>query len=166
MSSDQEGSETSTRSEPVKAGEIKLEVVVIPVSDVDRAKQFYESLGWRLDADLAVDDSYRVVQLTPPGSACSIIFGVGLSAAQPGSFEGLQLSVYDIEDVRADLIARGVDVSETFHDVTGVFHHAGAQERVSGAAPEHASYGSFAAFSDPDGNGWVLQEITTRLPGR
>jgi len=166
MSSDQAGSETSTRSEPVKAGEIKLEVVVIPVSDVDRAKQFYESLGWRLDADLAVDDSYRVVQLTPPGSACSIIFGVGLSAAQPGSFEGLQLSVYDIEDVRADLIARGVDVSETFHDVTGVFHHAGAQERVSGAAPEHASYGSFAAFSDPDGNGWVLQEITTRLPGR
>ena len=166
MSSDQAGSETSTRSEPVKAGEIKLEVVVIPGSDVDRAKQFYESLGWRLDADLAVDDSYRVVQLTPPGSACSIIFGVGLSAAQPGSFEGLQLSVYDIEDVRADLIARGVDVSETFHDVTGVFHHAGAQERVSGAAPEHASYGSFAAFSDPDGNGWVLQEITTRLPGR
>ena len=166
MSSDQAGSETSTRSEPVKAGEIKLEVVVIPVSDVDRAKQFYESLGWRLDADLAVDDSYRVVQLTPPGSACSIIFGAGLSAAQPGSFEGLQLSVYDIEDVRADLIARGVDVSETFHDVTGVFHHAGAQERVSGAAPEHASYGSFAAFSDPDGNGWLLQEIKKRLPGR
>ena len=99
--------------------------MIIPVSDVDRAKQFYESLGWRLDADLAVDDGYRVVQLTPPGSACSIIFGVGLTAAQPGSFEGLQLTVYDIEPRRADLIARGVDVSETFHDTTGVFHHAG-----------------------------------------
>jgi catechol 2,3-dioxygenase-like lactoylglutathione lyase family enzyme len=159
-------SETTTDSAPVKAGELKLEVVVIPVSDVDRAKQFYESLGWRLDADLAVDDGYRVVQLTPPGSACSIIFGTGLTAAQPGSFEGLQLTVSDIDETRADLTARGVEVSETFHDVTGVFHHAGAQGRESGAAPEHASYGSFAAFSDPDGNGWLLQEITTRLPGR
>jgi catechol 2,3-dioxygenase-like lactoylglutathione lyase family enzyme len=159
-------SETTTDGAPVKAGELKLEVVVIPVSDVDRAKQFYESLGWRLDADLAVDDGYRVVQLTPPGSACSIIFGTGLTAAQPGSFEGLQLTVSDIDGTRADLTARGVDVSETFHDVTGVFHHAGAQGRARGAAPEHASYGSFAAFSDPDGNGWLLQEITTRLPGR
>jgi catechol 2,3-dioxygenase-like lactoylglutathione lyase family enzyme len=161
-----EMSESTAGSAPVKAGELKLEVVVIPVSDVDRAKQFYEALGWRLDADLALDDGYRVVQLTPPGSACSIIFGTGLTAAQPGSFEGLQLTVLDIDEARADLTARGVDVSETFHDVTGVFHHAGTQGRVSGAAPEHASYGSFAAFSDPDGNGWLLQEIKTRLPGR
>jgi catechol 2,3-dioxygenase-like lactoylglutathione lyase family enzyme len=159
-------SETTTGSAPVKPGEVKLEVVVIPVSDVDRAKQFYESLGWRLDADLAVDDGYRVVQMTPPGSACSIIFGTGVTAAQPGSFEGLQLTVYDIDDARTDLIARGVQVSDTFHDTTGLFHHAGAQGRVSGAAPEHASYGSFAAFNDPDGNGWLLQEIKTRLPGR
>jgi catechol 2,3-dioxygenase-like lactoylglutathione lyase family enzyme len=166
MSSDHASGEPSTASAPVKPGEVKLEVVVIPVSDVDLAKEFYQSLGWRLDADLAIDDSYRVVQLTPPGSACSIIFGTGLTAARPGSFEGLQLSVYDIDDARADLIARGVDVSETFHDTTGVFHHAGTQGRVSGPAPEHASYGSFAAFSDPDGNGWLLQQITTRLPGR
>jgi catechol 2,3-dioxygenase-like lactoylglutathione lyase family enzyme len=166
MSSDDASSETTASSAPLTAGEIKLEVVVIPVSDVDRAKQFYESLGWRLDADLAVDDGYRVVQLTPPGSACSIIFGTGLTGAQPGSFEGLQLTVYDIDVARADLIARGVDVSETFHDTTGVFHHAGTQERVSGAAPDHASYGSFAAFNDPDGNGWILQEIRIRLPGR
>jgi catechol 2,3-dioxygenase-like lactoylglutathione lyase family enzyme len=166
MSSDHANSEASTASPPVKAGELRLEVVVIPVSDVDRSKQFYESLGWRLDADLAIDDGYRVVQLTPPGSGCSIIFGTGVTAAQPGSFEGLQLSVYDIDATRADLIARGVDVGDTFHDTTGVFHHAGSDGRVSGPAPEHATYGSFASFSDPDGNGWLLQEITTRLPGR
>jgi catechol 2,3-dioxygenase-like lactoylglutathione lyase family enzyme len=153
-------------SPPVNAGELRLEVVVVPVSDVDRAKGFYETLGWRLDADLAIDDGYRVVQLTPPGSACSIIFGTGVTAAPPGSSEGLQLTVYDIDDARADLIRRGVDVSETFHDVTGVFHHTGTVGRLSGAAPEHADYGSFAAFSDPDGNGWLLQEIKTRLPGR
>jgi catechol 2,3-dioxygenase-like lactoylglutathione lyase family enzyme len=166
MSSVHESSESATGSPPVKAGEARLEVVVVPVSDVDRAKRFYETLGWRLDADLAVDDGYRVVQLTPPGSGCSIIFGKGVTSAPPGSFEGLQLSVYDIDEARADLIARGVDVSETFHDGTGVFHHAGTEGRVSGPAPEHADYGSFAAFSDPDGNGWLLQEIKTRLPGR
>ncbi len=162
MSSAQE----SGASAPVNAGELKLEVVVVPVSDVDRAKAFYASLGWRLDADLAVDDGYRVVQLTPPGSACSIIFGKGVTSATPGSFEGLQLSVSDIDASRADLIARGVKVSEIFHDVTGIFHHAGTGGRQSGPAPEHASYGSFASFSDPDGNGWLLQEIKTRLPGR
>ena len=156
----------STPSPPVKAGETRLEVVVVPVSDVERAKQFYESLGWRLDADLAVNEDYRVVQLTPPGSGCSIIFGTGVTSAAPGSSEGLQLSVYDIDQARADLIERGVDVSELFHDTTGIFHHAGTQGRVSGPAPEHADYGSFAAFSDPDGNGWLLQEIKTRLPGR
>jgi catechol 2,3-dioxygenase-like lactoylglutathione lyase family enzyme len=153
-------------SPPVAAGEMRLEVVVVPVSDVDRAKRFYESLGWRLDADIAVDDGYRVVQLTPPGSGCSIIFGTGVTSAPPGSFEGLQLSVYDIDAVRADLVARGVDVSEPFHDATGIFHHAGTEARVDGPAPGHADYGSFVAFSDPDGNGWLLQEIKTRLPGR
>jgi hypothetical protein len=113
-----------------------------------------------------VDDGYRVVQLTPPGSGCSIIFGKGVTSAAPGSAEGLQLSVYDIDEARGDLIGRGVDVSEPFHDTTGIFHHAGAEGRLSGPAPGHADYGSFAAFSDPDGNGWLLQEIKTRLPGR
>jgi catechol 2,3-dioxygenase-like lactoylglutathione lyase family enzyme len=108
---------------------------VVPVSDVDRAKRFYKGLGWRLDADLAVDDGYRVVQLTPPGSACSIIFGEGVTSAPPGSFEGLQLSVYDIDAARADLIGRGVEVSEPFHDATGIFHHAGGEGRVGGPAP-------------------------------
>jgi catechol 2,3-dioxygenase-like lactoylglutathione lyase family enzyme len=166
MSSVHVSSESATGSPPVKAGEVKLEVVVVPVSDVDRARRFYETLGWRLDADFTVDDGYRVVQLTPPGSACSIIFGDGVTSAPPGSTEGLQLSVYDIDEARADLVGRGVDVSDVFHDVTGVFHHAGTEGRVTGAAPEHTDYGSFAAFSDPDGNGWLLQEIKTRLPGR
>ena len=153
-------------SPPVMAGEVRLEVVVVSVSDVDRAKSFYETLGWRLDADLAVDDGYRVVQLTPPGSACSIIFGEGVTSAPPGSSEGLQLTVYDIDEARADLIGCGVDVSELFHEVTGVLQHAGTEGRLSGPAPGHTDYGSFAAFSDPDGNGWLLQEIKTRLPGR
>jgi catechol 2,3-dioxygenase-like lactoylglutathione lyase family enzyme len=166
MSSADMSSASAAGTPPVKAGDVKLEVVVVPVSDVDRAKRFYRRLGWRLDADLAVDDGYRVVQLTPPGSACSIIFGEGVTSAPPGSSEGLQLTVYDVDEARADLIGRGVDVSEPFHDVTGVFHHAGTGGRVSGPAPAHADYGSFAAFSDPDGNGWLLQEIKTRLPGR
>ena len=166
MSGTDNSSESSPGTPPVRAGEVKLEVVLLPVSDVDRAKRFYESLGWRLDADLAVDDGYRVVQLTPPGSACSIIFGEGVTSAPPGSSEGLQLTVYDIDEARADLIGRGVDVSEIFHDATGIFHHAGTEGRVSGAAPDHADYGSLAAFNDPDGNGWLLQEIKTRLPGR
>jgi predicted enzyme related to lactoylglutathione lyase len=153
-------------SDPVQAGEFKLEVVVIPVSDVDGAKGFYESLGWRLDADLTKDEGYRVVQLTPPGSGCCIIFGTGLTKAPVGSYEGLQLSVSDIDQARADLVEHGADVSEVFHDATGVFHHAGTEGRVDGPAPEHATYGSFAAFSEPDGNGWLLQEIKTRLPGR
>ncbi len=151
---------------PVNAGEVKLEVVVLPVSDVDRAKGFYEGLGWRLDADLTVEDGYRVVQLTPPGSACSIIFGEGVTSAAPGSVEGLQLTVRDIDAARTDLIAHGAEVGEVFHDTTGIFHHAGTEGRVSGPAPDHADYGSLAAFSDPDGNGWLLQEIRTRLPGR
>src|SRR6478752_6494279 len=145
---------------------MRLEVVVLSVSDVDRAKGFYEGLGWRLDADLAVEDGYRVVQLTPPGSGCSIIFGEGVAAASPGSTQGLQLSVYDIDAAREELVGRGVDVSEVFHDAAGIFHHAGVAGRADGPAPEHADYGSFVAFSDPDGNGWLLQEIKTRLPGR
>ena len=157
--------ETAKASPPVKPDEMRLEVVVLPVSDVDREKNFYEGLGWRLDADL-VEDGYRVVQPTPPGSGCSIIFGTGVTSAQPGSSEGLQLSVYDIEEARAGLIAHGVDVPAPFHDVPGIFHHAGTKGRLDGTAPERADYGSFASFSDPDGNGWVLQEIKTRLPGR
>jgi catechol 2,3-dioxygenase-like lactoylglutathione lyase family enzyme len=166
MSSVQAGSGRAGGSPPVEPGEARLEVVVVPVSDVDRAKDFYESLGWRLDADLAVEDGYRVVQLTPPGSLCSIIIGEGVTNAMPGSFEGLQLTVYDIDAARADLVERGVDVSEPFHDATGIFHHAGADGRLGGAARDHADYGSFVSFSDPDGNGWLMQEIKTRLPGR
>jgi catechol 2,3-dioxygenase-like lactoylglutathione lyase family enzyme len=146
--------------------DMRLEVVVVPVSDVDRAKAFYEGLGWRLDADVPGDGGFRVVQLTPPGSACSIIFGAEVTAAAPGSAEGLHLVVSDIEAARAELSEHGVEVSEIFHDTGGVFHHAGTAERAPGPAPDRQSYGSFVSFSDPDGNGWFVQEITTRLPGR
>jgi len=146
--------------------EMKLEVVVVPVSDVDRAKQFYESLGWRLDADFATGADFRVVQLTPPGSECSIIIGTGVTTATPGSTQDLQLTVFDVEAARAELVERGVDVSEPFHDVDGIFHHAGTEGRVPGPDPKRTDYGSFASFSDPDGNGWLLQEIKIRLPGR
>jgi catechol 2,3-dioxygenase-like lactoylglutathione lyase family enzyme len=146
--------------------DMKLEVVVVPVADVDRAKDFYTALGWREDADYAAGDDFRVVQLTPPGSACSIIFGTGITSATPGSADGLQLTVTDIDAARAELADRGAKVSEVFHDSGGVFHHAGTVDRVPGPAQDHQSYGSFASFSDPDGNGWMLQEITTRLPGR
>jgi predicted enzyme related to lactoylglutathione lyase len=166
MSSVDVSSDSKAGTPPVEPGEMRLEVMVLPVSDVDRAKRFYEGLGWKVDAEFSGDGGYRLMQLTPPGSGCSIIFGEGVTSAAPGSCEGLHLAVYDIEAAREDLIARGVEVSETFHDVTGVFHHAGTEGRVSGPAPEHADYGSFASFSDPDGNGWVLQEIKTRLPGR
>ncbi len=145
---------------------MKLEVVVLPVSDVHRAKAFYAGLGWREDADFTVDEGYRVVQFTPPGSAASVIFGSGLTTAQPGSTQGLQLTVYDIDQARAALIAGGADVSELWHDETGVFHHAGTAGRVPGPHPERADYSTFASFSDPDGNGWILQEIKKRLPGR
>jgi len=146
--------------------DLKLEVVVLPVSDVDRAKSFYERLGWRLDADFATSEEFRVVQLTPPGSQASVIFGTGITAAAPGSVEGLQLAASDIEATREELVGHGAEVSEVFHDVGGVFHHAGTEGRVPGPAPGHTDYGSFASFSDPDGNGWILQEIRTRLPGR
>jgi catechol 2,3-dioxygenase-like lactoylglutathione lyase family enzyme len=145
---------------------MKLEVVVIPVADVDRAKDFYKALGWREDADFATDADFRVVQVTPPGSACSVIFGTGLTTAAPGSTQGLQLVVSDIGAARAELTAGGAEVSDVFHDAGGVFYHAGGAGRVAGPAPDNQSYGSFASFSDPDGNGWLVQEITTRLPGR
>ncbi|MEM5342924.1 VOC family protein [Paraburkholderia azotifigens] len=146
--------------------DMKLEVVVIPVSDVDRAMQFYAGLGWRLDVDIVRGDDFRVVHFTPTGSHCSILFGKGVTTEEPGSVQGLHLIVSDVEAARAQLIGRGVEVSEIFHDVGGVFHHAGEVGRVSGAHPERKSYGSFASFSDPDGNGWVFQEVTARLPGR
>ena len=146
--------------------DMKLEVAIVPVSDVDRAKAFYERLGWRMDIDYVNGDDFRVVQLTPPGSPASIIIGTGITNAAPGSVDGLQLVVDDIQAAHDELAGRGADVSEVFHDVSGIFHHAGAAGRVPGPAPEHATYGSFASFSDPDGNGWILQEITERAPGR
>ena len=140
--------------------DMKLEVVVIPVSDVDRAKRFYSNLGWRLDADFVVGDAFRVVQFTPPGSPSSIHFGTGVTSALPGTAQGLNLVVSDIEAARAELVDRGVDVSD-------VFHRAGpGQPPLSGSDPARRSYSSFATFSDPDGNGWLLQEVTVRLPGR
>ena len=146
--------------------DLKLEVIVIPVSDVDKAKDFYVGLGWRLDAEFTADENYRLIQLTPPGSPCSVIFGIGVSSAVPGSVQGLHLAVSDIEAAQAELIERGADVSEVFHDAGGVFHHSGTEGRVPGPDPERRSYCSFASFNDPDGNEWILQEITTRLPGR
>jgi catechol 2,3-dioxygenase-like lactoylglutathione lyase family enzyme len=148
--------------------DLKLEVVVIPVSDVDRAKRFYGDLGWRLDADFAFDSGLRVVQFTPPGSGCSIQFGTKITSAAPGSVQDLYLVVSDIEAARSELAARGAAISEVFHPVApgAWFKPAGSGGHLSGAAPDHGSYFSFATFSDPDGNGWLLQEITTRLPGR
>lgn len=144
----------------------KLEVVVVPVGDVDRAKNFYQALGWREDADFSTDADFRVVQLTPPGSMCSVIFGAGVTSAAPGSADGLQLVVDDVETARSQLAARGADVSEVFHDAGGVFHHAGTVGRVPGPASDHETYGSWVSFRDPDGNNWYVQEVTTRLPGR
>src|SRR4051794_35602380 len=137
-----------------QASDFKLEVVVLPVSDVDRAKRFYASLGWREDADFATSDAFRVVQMTPPGSEASVIFGMGITAGTPGSVQDLQLTVADIDEARDELVAQGVEVSEVFHDAGGVFHHAGTEARVAGPADGHADYGSFASFRDPDGNGW------------
>jgi catechol 2,3-dioxygenase-like lactoylglutathione lyase family enzyme len=166
MSSTQVRSDTAIETPREPTVDMKLEVVVIPVSDVDRAKRFYGDLGWRLDADFATSDKFRVVQFTPPGSPCSIIFGQGITSAVPGSAQGLHLIVSDIEAAHAALVDRGIDVSELFHDVGGVFHHAGHEGRLSGPDAERRSYASFASFSDPDGNGWLFQEVTVRLPGR
>src|SRR5262249_13220061 len=148
-----------------------LEIVVIPVSDVDRAKEFYARLGWRLDADFDNGKDFRVIQFTPPGSPCSVIFGKNVTGAEPGSAQGLYLIVSDIETAPEELLGRGVEVSKVFHDAGGVYAGTDApylfgRLRVNGRDPEHRSYRSFASFTDPDGNGWLLQEITTRLPGR
>jgi len=148
--------------------DMKLEVVVVPVSDVDRAKDFYERLGFREDIDFVGGDGYRVVQLTPPGSACSIIFGKGITSARPGSIDRLVLAVHDIGAARDELRSHGVEVS-VFHDAGGGLgggFYAGTEARVSGPDPQRRSYASYASFSDPDGNVWLLQEITERLPGR
>jgi catechol 2,3-dioxygenase-like lactoylglutathione lyase family enzyme len=147
---------------------MKFEAVVIPVSDVDRAKQFYVSLGWRLDADFRFDNGFRVVQFTPPGSGCSVQLGAKITSAAPGSARGLYLVVSDIENARNDLAGLGVEVSNVFHAGTpgAQFEPNGASGRIDGPSPNRATYGSFATFSDPDGNCWLLQEITTRLPGR
>ena len=170
-------STTQVRSENVAGKavaakvDMKLEIVVIPVSDVDRAKEFYKRLGWRLDADFDNGKDFRVIQFTPPGSGCSVIFGKSVTASAPGSAQGLYLIVSDIETAREELLGRGIEISEVFHDAGGVY--AGTDEpylfgklRARGPDPEHRSYRSFASFHDPDGNGWLFQEITTRLPGR
>jgi len=150
--------------------DMKLEVVIIPVSDVDRAKEFYARLGWRLDGDFTAGNDWRGVQFTPPGSGCSVIFGKNVTTAAPGSAQGLYLAVSDIGSARKELLRRGIEVSELFH---GGNVHTGSDEpylfgrlRSRGPDPAHASYSSFASFRDPDGNGWLLQEITARLPGR
>jgi catechol 2,3-dioxygenase-like lactoylglutathione lyase family enzyme len=143
----------------------KLEVIIIPVFDVDRSKKFYENLGWRLDADFA-NGEYRVLQLTPPNSDASIIFGKGVTSAKPGWIDNLILAVDDLDAARADLINHGVKVSEVFHYAGGPFNNTGENPRVVGRDPQDRSYNSFASFSDPDGNGWLLQEIKERLPGR
>jgi catechol 2,3-dioxygenase-like lactoylglutathione lyase family enzyme len=161
----------ATKPSKARTLDMKLEVIVIPVADVDRAKQFYGGLGWRLDADFAFDDGFRVIQFTPPGSGASVIFGANVTAAAPGSARGLYLIVSDIEAARKELLSRGVKVSESFHGSGDV--HAGADEpylfgsvRVGGPDPGRRSYLSLASFSDPDGNGWLLQEVTARLSGR
>ena len=156
----------STATTPT--ADLKLEAVVIPVSDVDRSKAFYSSLGWRLDADFGFDNGFRVVQFTPPGSPASVQFGTSITTAAPGSAQGLYLVVSDVLAARDQLAARGVEVSEAFHpDTPGAqFRSDNTDGRVAGPADVRASYGSFATFDDPDGNSWLLQEVTTRLPGR
>jgi catechol 2,3-dioxygenase-like lactoylglutathione lyase family enzyme len=159
MSSTQVRSATVPDSATAKPVDVRLEVVVIPVADAERSKRFYGNLGWRLDADLARGDAFRIVQFTPRGSACSIHFGRGITSATPGSAQGLYLVVSDIEAARADLVGRGVEVSDVFHQSEG-------GGRASGPDPARRSYATFASFSDPDGNRWLLQEVTQRLPGR
>jgi catechol 2,3-dioxygenase-like lactoylglutathione lyase family enzyme len=166
MSSTQTMNERATNKPNPATVDQKLEVVVIPVSDVDRARRFYENLGWRVDADFASGDDWRLVQLTPPGSPCSVMFGKGFTTAVPGSVQGTFLVVDDVEAARAELVGRGVDVSEVFHFAGSLLRVAGTNRRMAGPDPEGRSYFSFAAFSDPDGNSWLLQQVKTRLPGR
>jgi len=170
MSTTEDRSSDASWTAGTGSADTKLEVIVIPVSDVDRAKEFYGRLGWRLDADRAVGDNFRLIQFTPAGSGCSVQFGTNLTAAEPGSAQALLLTVTDIEAARDELVRRGVAVSEVFHCAAGTacrFRDGdGVFQRVSGPAPDHTSYSSFTSFSDPDGNGWLLQEVTARLPGR
>jgi catechol 2,3-dioxygenase-like lactoylglutathione lyase family enzyme len=168
MSTTEVPSRVAIGDQSAKNVDLKLEAVVIPVSDVDRAKEFYSRLGWRLDADFAFDNGVKIVQFTPPGSSGSIQFGTKMTSAAPGSAENLYLIVSDLEAARDQLVARGAEVSEVFHAGSpgAQFQADGAEGRLSGAAPDHESYRSFATFSDPDGNRWLLQEITNRLPGR
>ena len=158
--------EAVTRFRTAATVDLKLEVVVVPVADVDRAKGFYQSLGWRLDADFANGDEWRLVQMTPPGSPCSVMFGKGFTAAVPGSVQGTFLVVDSLETARAELVGRGVDVSEVFHFAGSLLRVAGTSGRVPGPDPEGRSYFSFASFSDPDANSWLLQEVKMRLRGR
>ena len=158
--------ETTAQTPETGTVDFKLEVTTVPVSDVDRAKAFYGSLGWRLDADFPIRDDFRVIQMTPPGSPTAVIFGTGVTAAEPGSAKAFVLAVQDIEAARADLVGRGAEVGEVFHDAGGVFHRAGTAGRVPGPDPERRDYGSFASFPDPDGNGLILQEVRQRAPGR
>jgi catechol 2,3-dioxygenase-like lactoylglutathione lyase family enzyme len=145
---------------------LTFEIVVIPVADPDRSKAFYSRLGWRLDADFANEKGFRVIQFTPPQSACSVHFGDKMTEAAPGSVRGLHLVAHDVVAVRDELRRRGIETSEVFHDADGLFHHGGNHNRVDGPNPDRKSYASFLSFSDPDGNEWVVQEITQRLPGR
>jgi catechol 2,3-dioxygenase-like lactoylglutathione lyase family enzyme len=165
MNSTQVHRESTIANPRTQPAEMKIEVIVIPVSDVDRAKRFYSELGWRLDLDIAASDEYRAVQFTPPGSSCSIMFGRGITTAAPGSAQGLHIIVSDIVAARTQLVNRGIDVSEPFHDPGGLFHHASRDGIRSGLQPQRRSYGSYASLTDPDGNGWVLQEVTGRLLG-
>jgi len=157
MSSPDVTGQSTAASDPPKPGEVRLEVVAVPVSDVDRAKAFYESLGWRLDIDIEPAEGVRIVQFTPPGSGCSIAIGMGITQAEPGSFQGSELAVLDIDAAREDLIGRGIEVSDLYHLDGGP---------VPGPDPDGQSYRTFASFKDPDGNTWQLQEIQERLPGR
>ena len=167
MSSTEARTQQATRAESAGHADLKLEVVVIPVSDVQRAKEFYGRLGWRLDADFAFDNGFRIVQYTPPGSPCSVQFGTNLTHAAPGTAQNMYLVVVDVEAARADLAASGAEVSEVFHPAApGAQFRSDPGGHVAGPAPDRATYGSFATFSDPDGNVWLLQEITARLPGR
>ena len=163
MSNMPKRNEFATDTAGTGAINMSLELIVIPVADVDRAKRFYASLGWRLDLDFVAGDDYRVIQFTPPGSACSVMFGKNITAAAPGSAQGLYLIVSDLETARDELLRRGIEIDDPMHDSGGVFHHADGKGVATGLNPQRQSYASYASFRDPDGNGWLLQEITARL---
>ena len=167
MSSTQSANEpTALQAPAASTGDLKLEVVVLPVADVDRAKRFYEGLGWKADADFTNGEDWRLVQMTPPGSQCSVMFGKGFTSVPPGSVQGTFLVVDNLETARAALIARGVDVSDVFNFENSLLRATGTKGRRAGADPEGRSYFSFASFTDPDGNGWLIQQVTARFPGR